>query len=475
MNPNNHPGMITAGTARVDITPSGPISMGGYGQRAGLVSCGVHDPLFAKALFLSDGRTRLLFITTDLISIPDRIYGRVLAELTKAGVIDGAGLCLSASHTHSGPDVDESVIIASPTRVYLDLLTNKLVEVGKLAAAKAFPVKIRMAVGLVDFLRNRRQRGRDDLVDHRVLAVEVDRYETSQPLAVLFGVGCHAVCLGHDNLLISADYPGYAQRHIEKELGVENALFVNLTEGNVIPATRPLYDSLDTRGYLGGSFEDAEKIGHVLGEEVVGRLVNADPVSSLRLCVEQQSIGVQPTHAQLGRIAAWRELLAQRRIILEYLPLFRKASLFNLKPVLTLWRDASEVVIERNMNETEMRRLMAAVSTFLMMAMKLTNPALRKPLSIAVQVIGINEYHLLALPGEALVGVGRSWQERNAPFGEKAFVIGLANGFMGYLPHHDNFLEDGAQFKYETIMNALERDAMSLALEQAEKMMNQLE
>jgi hypothetical protein len=471
MNANSHPGMLTAGSARVEITPSGPISMGGYGQRAGLVSRGVHDPLFAKALFLDDGNTRLLFITADLISIPDRIYSRVLAGLTKAGVIDESGLCITASHTHSGPDVEEGVIIASPTRAYLDRLANNLVEVGKQAASETIPVQLKLAVGQADFLRNRRQRGRDDLVDGRVLAVELDRYGTAQHLAVLFGVGCHAVCLGHDNLLISADYPGYAQRYIEKELGVENALFVNLTEGNVIPVTRPLYDSLDTRGYLGGTFEDAEMIGRNLGDEVIRCLKDAESQPVLRLQVKKRSVSVQPTHAQLGRVAAWKELLAQRRIILEYLPSFRKASLVNLKPILTLWRDASAVVIERDMEELEMRRLMSAVSTFLMMAMKLTNPALRKPLSIVVQVIGINEFHLLALPGEALVEVGKNWQECNAPFGGKAFVIGLANGFMGYLPHPDNFAEDDALFKYETIMNALEQDATRIALLQAEKML----
>jgi hypothetical protein len=41
---------------------------------------------------------------------------------------------------------------------------------------------------------------------------------------------------------------------------------------------------------------------------------------------------------------------------------------------------------------------------------------------------------------------------------------------MGYLPHPGNFMEDGAQFKYETIMNALEQDATLVALEQAEQM-----
>lgn len=464
---------LHAGSARVEITPTVPISMGGYGQRAGQVSRGVHDPLFARALYLADGETRLLFITTDLISISDQVYRRVLAALSAAEVVTGEGLCLTASHTHSGPDVEESLIIAAPTRKYLDHLVEKLVQAGRQAAAQVVPAYLKMAVGGVDFLVNRRMRTAGSLLDRRVLAIQVDNAGTGRPLAVLYGVGCHPVCLGHDNLLISADYPGCAGRIIEQELDVPNALFVNLTEGNVIPATRPLYDSLDTRGYLGGTFADAEKIGGALACEVVRCLkpVPHQPLTHMR--VRKRTVTVKPTRAELGALHAWKQLLSQRRIILEYLPAFRKASLFNLKPVFTLWRDASAVVIERNMDEAEMRRLMSAVSTFLMMAMKLTNPALRKPLSIAVQTVELNDFRLMTLPGEALVEVGKSWQERNAPHGNTAFVIGLANGFMGYLPHPDNFFEEGADFKYETIMNALERDATRIALEAAETMVKE--
>jgi hypothetical protein len=89
---------------------------------------------------------------------------------------------------------------------------------------------------------------------------------------------------------------------------------------------------------------------------------------------------------------------------------------------------------------------------------------------VVVQTIQLNDYRLMTLPGEVLVDVGQDWQKRNHPHEDEAFIIGLANGFMGYLPHPGNFMEDGANYKYETIMNALERDAALIALEQAEKM-----
>ncbi len=272
MKPALHDGEFLAGVTKLEITPASPISMGGYGQRAGLFSTGIHDPLFTKALFLEQGNSRVCIITADLISIPDAIYKSVLEGLNREGIVDEKGLCICASHTHSGPDVEESMIIASPTREYLDGLIQKMIQAARNAAGRLKPVQVKINSGQVDFLANRRTGRKDPKVDPRVLAVEFVHLEDGKPLAVLFGVGCHAVCLGHDNLQISADYPGAAQAYIEEHLGVEAALFVNLTEGNVIPSTRPKFDSLDTRGYMGGTFEETRTVGESLGREVVEAL-----------------------------------------------------------------------------------------------------------------------------------------------------------------------------------------------------------
>jgi hypothetical protein len=470
MKPTEQNGEFLAGVAIKEITPESPISMGGYGQRAGLLSSGVHDPLFTKALFLKQGENRLCIITADLISIPDAVYQRVLSSLMKEGIIDESCLCISASHTHSGPDVEESLIIASPTREYLEGLVNKMVLATKTAAGKLQPAEVTIATGQADFQTNRRSDITEPLVDRRVLAVEFDLKDSKKPLAVLFGVGCHAVCLGHDNLQISADYPGAAQAYLEEHLGVEAALFVNLTEGNIIPSTRPKYDSLDTRGYMGGTFEDSRSVGESLGREVMKALQGSNILDSPTLQSAKRIITVKPAHAELSLWKAWKNLLKERRIILEYLPSFRNASLFNLKPVYTLWRDASQVVIDRNFNEIEMRKLMSAVSRFLIMAMKLGNPSFRRPYPLNVQVIRLGDLRFLTLPGEVLVEVGMEWKARNTPYGEQAFIFGLSNGFVGYLPHPDNFKEPEANFKYETIMNALEQNATVLALNAATEM-----
>ena len=461
---------LLCGVAIQEITPQSPISMGGYGQRARLLSSGIHDPLFTKALFLKQGGNRLCIITADLISIPDTVYQRVLNYLIKKEVIDECSLCICASHTHSGPDVEESLIIASPTREYLEGLVKKMVLAAKEAAGELRPVEVRISSGLANFQTNRRSDVTENLVDRRILAVEFDHKETLKPLAILFGVGCHAVCLGHDNLQISADYPGVAQVSLENHFGVKAALFVNMTEGNIIPSTRPHYDSLDPRGYLGGTFEESKSVGESLARSVIEALKRSRPPVNVELRSAIRVITLKPAHADLGLWKAWKNLLKERRVILEYIPNFREATPLNLKPVFTLWRDASRVVIERNMNENEMRRLMSAVSRFLIMAMKLGNPSFRRPYPLSVQVFRLGDLRILTLPGEVLVEVGLEWKDRNTPYGEEAFIFGLSNGFVGYLPHPDNFREPEADFKYETIMNALEQNATKFALDAATEM-----
>jgi|GEM_PF-922095 len=462
--------LCLAGTARVDITPQKPISMGGYGQRAGKLSQGVHDPLYAKILILKIESRQLVFITTDLLCIPDVVYRGVVQGLVAGGLAKEEEVCLSASHTHSGPEMKDNLMVANIADDYNRRLIDDILAACRSASGSLVPAEIKVAIGKVDFLMNRRKRSKTAMIDERVLAIQVQDLEHRKGLAVLFGVGCHAVTLGHDNMQISADFPGVAQRKIEEALDITNALFANLTEGNVIPESRGSWDSLDTRGYLGGSFDDVERIGLALGNEVVHCLNGATRIQPEEIWVGKKIFRVHPNGFGVSKFKSLAELLKSRRIIMEYVPEFRKANLFHLQPVYTLWRDASEKVVERNMSEEEMRRLMSAVSTFLVNISRLLISKYRRPMQVSVQIIKIGDYHLMTLPGEVLVEVGRDWQERNQPHGEKAFIIGLANGWMGYLPHPSNFQEPGAEYKYETIMNALEPEATRIALEKAEEM-----
>ena len=419
-----------------EITPRSPISMGGYGQRAGLLSSGIHDPLFTKALFLKQGGNRLCIITADLISIPDAVYQRVLTYLMKEEVIDECSLCICASHTHSGPDVEESLIIASPTREYLEGLVKKMILAAKEAAGELRPVEIRISSGLARF-SNKPAIGyyrkpwwiAGFWQLNSITRKHINRSRSCLELAATRSAWGMIICR---SARITPGLPRFILKTIS---GLEAALFVNMTEGNIIPSTRPHYDSLDTRGYLGGTFEESKSVGESLGRSVIEALKRSRPPVNPELRSARRVITLKPAHADLGLWKAWKNLLKERRISSSTFRIFVKQHPLNLKPVYTLWRDASRVVIERNMDESEMRRLMSAVSRFLIMAMKLGNPSFRKPYPLSVQVIRLGDLRILTLPGEVLVEVGREWQRSKCPFRGGGFHISVfRTGLSGTYP-----------------------------------------
>src|SRR5437764_15433297 len=90
--------ILEAGVAKADITPSFNGPMYGYANRKCGPSNGVHDRLFAKALVLRAGESRLAIVTLDLGSIVSAHLREEVAA--KLGI---PVLLLSASHSHSGP------------------------------------------------------------------------------------------------------------------------------------------------------------------------------------------------------------------------------------------------------------------------------------------------------------------------------------------------------------------------------------
>lgn len=410
-------------------------------------------------------------MTADVVCIPTDLADAVTGSIVEAGIAGFDEICLTASHTHAGPEVMEFFVRTEAVTNYLAELEGRLVAVCKEAVETARPCRVRCGVGEVDFLLNRRTRGAPNRVDVRTFALELQAVDGSGLSAVLFGCGCHPVTLGHDNMLISADYPGYARTYLKKKTRADAALFFNMAEGNIIPKTRPRYDSLDTRGYRGGTFEDAENIGRALADAVADSLSHAAWEDALPLGVMKRVCDVAPNLFDMTPEEAGHRLAESQGIIAEYIGEdFTKFTAEDLTPLSTLWRDASREVEERDLSDADMRRLMSAVCTYFVMLQKLFNPAMQERAALPVQVIRLGEYLFIALPGEVLVEAGLDWRERNRSRGDDAFVIGLANGYVGYLPHSSNFEEAGAEYKYETIMNALEPRAVDIALSEAVKM-----
>ena len=476
-----------AGTARVDITPAWPVMQGGFGQR--IAPCtGVHDPVFAKALYLANETDRLLIITADLICIPGPLGSAVIALLAAQAGLLQAQICVCASHTHSGPLPFDASGTAQGVAEYTPVLRDALAGVALAAIACARPCRVRTGIGEVDVFLNRRTRGAPNIVDKRVAVVAVDDAVNGALQAVLFGVGCHPVTMGWDNMAISADFPGVAQALIEAEFAGATALFFNTTEGNVIPRTSPNLDALDPRGYCGGGFAHSSSVGAAIAAEVV-RVVRADTVTSeLRIGARRMDLQIDQRNAQLDLATARTQLADGTRTLCEFLGDDFAARV----PAAQLWSVASARVIALQMSETDMRRLMLACCHFLGLSARVRQTRAPRPTNVPVQLLRINDFLLLALPGEVLVETGQAWTElaaserihsdgaaseharhRRGTAGN-AFIVGLANAHLRYLPSSAHFAEPDAARHYETVTAGLAPDSMDVIFGAAARMLDEL-
>ena len=259
------------GTAKADITPPIGSRMYGYGARATNVSTGVHDPLFAKALVVSDGTVEVALVTLDLGSFGADNTRRV-RELVRRE-LDLDGVLLIASHTHSAPAFDSS--FPDPDAPWLSFMEEMAARAVVEAHGRLQPARLAVGWGRVEEGHNRRnvlpdgsvemmwgnrERLPTSPVDHSVAVVAFDSPDGA-PLATLVNFACHPVVLGPENLEISADYPGAMMAMVEETTGGQ-AMFVQGAAGDI----NPFWDKTPPSE---GGFEQMERMGRTLGAEVI--------------------------------------------------------------------------------------------------------------------------------------------------------------------------------------------------------------
>ncbi|MFA5189609.1 MAG: neutral/alkaline non-lysosomal ceramidase N-terminal domain-containing protein [Verrucomicrobiia bacterium] len=240
------------GTARTDITPSGPIWMGGYASR-NHPSEGVLQPIWAKALLFEDpAGSRAAIVTLDLIGIDRGLTDSVCQRICQKTGIPRERIVLNCSHTHSGP------VVAGVTPLVYDLdagqqktvddyaktLADKLVLLVEAAVKDLQPAKLAFGEGQATFGANRRAmrvkvpEGAPKPpapVDHTVPVLTV-RDEKDALRAVLFGYACHSTTLAIYE--INGDYPGFAQAALETSHPGVTALFMAGCGADVNPNPR---------------------------------------------------------------------------------------------------------------------------------------------------------------------------------------------------------------------------------------------
>jgi neutral ceramidase len=432
---------LRAGASAVDITPTAfPLNMPG-GFEANMAQS-VHDPLFARGLVLYDGVTALGIVVVDNLGVAEEVADEAKALASQRCGIPVDKMLVASTHTHSAPasNVQEG---PEPAVAYRKVLVAGIAESIAQAHAALRPAEVGAAAyPLPDEVFNRRwflkpgkmtlnPFGRMDLVkmnpgttldildwpagptDPEITILSVQDAQSHRPLALLANYSLHYVG-GVPPAIVSADYFGEFARLMRSRLGGDErfvAMMSNGTSGDInnIPflVNRPPREPFEQIRIV------AQKAADAAWHAQAGM---ANHRSDMRLGMLQRRITVQvrrPTEAELAEAQA-------------VLALTDQAALDALPPLAAHY--AQRVIALAKGPDT---------------------------LTVTVQALQLGDLAVCTIPFETFVEIGLDLKERS-PF-PRTMVMGIANGYNGYLPTPEQHKLGG----YETWLgtNRVQEDA----------------
>jgi neutral ceramidase len=234
-------GPFRVGFAQVDVTPTKPMPMWGYGARHALFNKGTRDPLYAKAVVVEAGGAKLAIVGLDLgRSLGEPHYSRIREKLKTDGI---EHVMMSGSHTHHGPVLE---LKDAPGQgqgryddavAYVNDLEQKLVAVIQEATGNLQDARIGWASATVDMNRNRQAKQEPKPRDTELAVIRFDD-ANGKPLAILVNFAAHPTMLSGSDLRWSAEYPGVMMKTVEAAMQT-HCLFMQGAGGDLSAQSRP--------------------------------------------------------------------------------------------------------------------------------------------------------------------------------------------------------------------------------------------
>lgn len=243
--------VFKAGFASIDVTPTAPMPMWGYGARSDLLSQGVRDPLYAKVLVIEADGAKVALVGLDLGRSPgDPEYQRILDAVGKQAGVDY--VMMSGSHTHHGPVLElkdeegKGKGKFDAGVAYRAELEKKLIQVIVEAAGNAKDARIGWTSKDLDMNRNRHSKLASKPRDTELSVIRLDGID-GKPIAVMVNYSAHPTILNGADLRFSAEFPGVMMDVVEETLnapcffmqGAAGDLSVKTLPVDIMPADDP--------------------------------------------------------------------------------------------------------------------------------------------------------------------------------------------------------------------------------------------
>lgn len=325
---------LLAGAAKVDITPELGVSLAGPISKNGPVA-GVHDRLYARAVMLDDGTTRLAIVVSDACIIGADVYDAAKAIVHKEIGLATDRMLMSATHTHAAP---RAIHIATGPLddQYHEFLARQIAAAVIQAEKNLAPAKVGWgSFDKPEFVRCRRYlcesgsvgvnpfgesgercksvAGTSSAVikpagptDPQVSILSL-RQADGKPLAVLANFSVH-YCGGYKGAQVSADYFGHFAQALEAKLdaGEDHPPFIGImsngTSGNA--------SAVERGGKKYAAFEWMKLSGQILADEALRVVNEIGYQSDMTLAMQETELEFAVRRPDEERVAWAKAVLA---------------------------------------------------------------------------------------------------------------------------------------------------------------------
>jgi neutral ceramidase len=414
---------FVAGAATADITPDDSQFLFGY-PHVRRYSTGVHDPLLSSALFLSDGRTPVLFIGNDVIYVSKETARRVRERIASETGIPAGNIMVTATHTHSGPLTADTISNEADSAVprtdakYVVRFESGIVRAAVQAFRNARPAEIGFAVADGSCVGTNRHdpAGRSD---PSVPVLVARDSATRSFVGAMFVCSMHPTVLHEDSTLLSGDFPAMARSFLQENMVGKDC--------PVVCHTGPCGDQSPRHVTKANTFAEAARLGGLLGKSIADAIRAMTFVDQLVLSVAGSSVELPQrgfpsvdeawahVESATARLESLRRSNADRREVRT-----AECDWFGSEETLALSKAAAA------------GRLSAAAASVM--------PA-------EVQLMGVGPWFFVGWPGECFVEFALA-VKASYP---NCCVVSMANGeLQGYL-----VTEEAMQNRWYEAMNSL--------------------
>jgi hypothetical protein len=429
------------GFSKIEITP--PLGLPLCGQLEPVKAVGVESPLWATAMYLEDGLTKVLLCSCDILAVSNRLAEAIRRDVARETGVPCANVIVCATHTHSGPNTID-IFGKDSHGEYLQELERTIVQVvveayharceGYLKVSQtqvpglAFNRRFLMSDGRIQThpLKGDPHIAEPEGPDSTQMDILYAYDDQNKTRGVLVTFGCHATVMERSNSLISADYPGKIREYLVEQIGQEiPVLFCQGASGNIcqVNPRNVSQKEVGTEWCRRMGRALAKRVGELLAEE------NKQTRGSIRVCSET---------IYLQRRSAAPELLSwakKHKTIPASTPWL---SDYGIEPYDKIPRSCVSL---EEIFATPFWANFYAHEIKTLALLRASEPEV----PFTITVVAQDDWALVTLPCELFVEWANAIRE-TSPF-THTIVVELANGWNGYIPTRKAFERSGG---YET-------------------------